>query len=101
MNIVVPSHPTARPLLQSSILRPPNNLPLHLSPVDILVNPLVHLAAEHHVIPADQIQPVLDLRAGLGIVRRADYALDRVQQDEVGQLVRGQEGPDECAPIDG
>jgi hypothetical protein len=41
-----------------------------------------------------------DLRTGFGVVCRTDDALNGVVQNNVGDLVAGQECSDKCSPVD-
>ena len=88
-------------LYVSRILRPSHHLSSHLAPVDIIINPLVHLAANHHIIAPDQVQPMFDLRARLRVVWCADNALDGVQQNKVRQLIGREKRAHERSAVHG
>ena len=89
------------PIFPSLMLHPPNDAAPHLRPVNTRVQLLVEQPADRDILPADQVQAVLDFRARLRVVGGADDALDRVLEDEVGELVAGEEGAGQGAAVGG
>ena len=75
----------------SQMLNPPNNIPPDLCPVNLLIQLLVHEPAHHDILSPYQVHPMLDLGAWLFIVCRSDDALDGLGEDDVGQLIAGEE----------
>lgn len=83
------------------MLRPPHQRPPHLHPIDTRIQLLIHQPTHRHVLPSYQVQPVFDLRAGFLVVGGPDDALDGVREDEVGELVAGEEEAGEGAAVGG
>jgi len=83
------------------MFRRANDIPPNFGPVDARVQLLVHQPHEHNVVASDQIQPMARLGAWFRVVRRPDDALDGVAQDQVGDLVAGEEVAGEGSAVDG
>lgn len=73
----------------SCVFRAANHFAFHFTPIDIIVDALVHFAADYHIVAADEVQPMLDLRTRLWVVGGPDDAFDRVQEHQIRQLVGG------------
>ena len=73
------------------MLDPTNNIPPNLRPIDLLIQLLVHKPADDDILSPYQVHPMLDFGAWLFIVYRSDDALDGLGEDDVGQLVAGEE----------
>jgi hypothetical protein len=72
---------------ESYILRSPNNLPLNFTPINIIIDSLIHFAANNHIIASNQIQAMLNLGTGFGVLWCSDYAFDSLGENEVCELV--------------
>ena len=78
-----------------------NHIAPDLRPIDRRVQLLVQQAADGHILPADQVKAMSDFFAVVWIVGRADDALDRVLQDQVGDLVAREQRTREGAAVCG
>ncbi len=82
------------------MFRTPHDHSPHLPPINCGVQLLIHQSHNDHIIPSYQIQPVTRFATGLGIVAGPDDALDCVREDEVGDLIAGEESASEGAAVD-
>lgn len=87
--------------IRSCVLGVADHFALDLGPIDIPINLLVDFTTDHHVVSADQIQPVLDFGRKIIFVWGADDALNGIGEDQVGHLIGGQKITDESAAVDG
>jgi hypothetical protein len=63
------------------MLDPPNHRPLDLRPINAVVKRLVHDADSADVVAPDDVEAERDLGRRLGVIWRADHALDCALQN--------------------
>jgi hypothetical protein len=85
----------------SYVLDSPNHAPPDLGPINLGVEFLVDKPHDDHVLAPDKVQAVADLRTGFFVVLGPYYALNGVAQDQVRELVAGQEISDQRPAIGG
>ncbi|KAG9768458.1 hypothetical protein KCU88_g7187, partial [Aureobasidium melanogenum] len=81
------------------MLRRSNDLSSDFFPIDAVVQLFIHQSHNSDIVTSYKVQAMADLRAGFWVIGGTDDALDGVVQDDVGDLVAGEEGADECATV--
>jgi len=66
----------------------------HFAPVNTAVELFINQATYGDVVSSDKIEPMADFRTWLGIVLGSYDSLDRLIQDDIGELVAGEQGAD-------
>ena len=82
------------------VLDSANRSPVNLGPIDLLIQLYVHLANHQDIVATQDVQPSM-LYFKRWLVVRLDDALFGIAENEVGNLIRRQEGPDEGAAVGG
>ena len=70
----------------------PHHLPPDLRPINTGIQVLIHKSTNDHIIPSDQVKAMRDFLARFRVIGGPDDALDRVAEDEICELVAGEEG---------
>ena len=81
------------------VLRAPNHLSTHLSPVDTVVEIFINEPAYRDVVASDDIETVGDFGAWLWVVLRSDDSFNCFIQNNVGELITRKQGADQGAAI--
>lgn len=77
-----------------------NNLASDLFPINTVVQLLINESNYCDIVTSDKVQAMANFGAGLWVICRSDDPLDSLVQNDVGDLVAGQERADQCSPID-
>jgi hypothetical protein len=83
----------------SHMLRASDHIASDLAPVDTAVELFVHEPTNCDVVASHEVQTMVHLRAWLRIVCWSDDSFDRVIEDDVGDLIAREEGPDQCSAV--
>ena len=86
---------------RSSMSRSTQHLTMHLAPVYLRVNLLIHSTHHRHTITPYDVQPKRYFFTGFFVFYRSDDALDGFLEDEVHAAVARVEEPDHGAAIEG
>jgi hypothetical protein len=81
--------------------RPPQNLALHLCPINRLVELLVQPPDHRDAVPAHNVQPQRDFFARHAFIARPDDALRGFLEHQVHGAVAGEERADHGAAVEG
>lgn len=88
-------------ITSSDVLGAPDNLSPDLGPINACIHFLIDQAANDDIVPSDHVKAVGGLGTRLRVVSGTDNALDGVLEDQIGDLVARQQGPRQCAAVDG
>lgn len=80
--------------------RAPQNLPMHLRPINRLIQLLIQPPHHRYTISPHNIQPQRYFFAGNLFFARPDDALDRFLEDQVHAAVAGEERADHGASVE-
>ena len=76
-----------------------NDCSSNLFPVDARIQLFVHKPTDRDIISPNEIQPMTDLCTGLRVIGGADDTFKGVVEDDIGQLIAGEEGACECSTV--
>lgn len=82
------------------MLRCSNDFAPDLFPINAIVQLLIHKPNYCDIVTSDQVQAMANLRTGLWVIGRSDNSLDGIVQNDVGDLVTGQQCANQRSPID-
>jgi hypothetical protein len=74
------------------MLRTSNHITSNLVPVNAVIKLFIDKTAYRNVVTAYKIQSMAHLRARLRVVSWSDDSFDGVVQDDIGNLIAGEEG---------
>lgn len=82
------------------MLRRPNDFASDFFPIDTLVQLFIHEPNDCYIITSHEVEAMTNLRAGFGVVGGPDNAFDSVVQNNIGDLIAGEESSHKSSSID-
>jgi len=83
------------------VFDPSNDTAPDLCPVYFGVDFVVYKPTYRHILAAYKIKPMADFTAGLFVIGWSNYPFDGLAENEVGELVAGQEGAKQASAVRG
>ena len=90
---LIPGYTHAVLHIPSSVLYPSHDIAPNLRPVDLTIQLLIQKPTNSHVLPPYQIKPMRYLFALFCIIVGAYHPFNGILEDDIGQLIAGEEGP--------
>ena len=79
-------------IVPSYMLCPSNHLPSHSRPVDAIIEIFFNQTTYRNIVTPDEIKAMANFGAWFWVVLRANDSFDGFVQDNVGNLVAGEQG---------